>query len=507
MNTLLLALLCPLAQEAAPGVPWNARTVEHLYNRAGFGASPEEIARALEGTPEALVDALLAGFAEDERTFPYEVIHRPVLEDFPNQHDYFDACAERRRRERLVMADYAAWWVEAMVASHDPLREKMVVFWHNHLVSSAADVKSYVAMIRQNELFRREALGSFRRLLHAIVSDPAMMVYLDNDQNMVGNPNENLAREIMELFALGIGNYTEQDIKEGARALTGWKTDDIATEPHLLPKLHDTGEKTILGRKGNFDAGDLVDILLDQPACPRFIAFKLLRYLEGVEPEAARLAEYADFLKASDFEIAPFLRKLFLDPRFYREEIVGHRIAGPVEFVVGSARRLGASFPPKLLWLAAAHTGQRLFEPPNVKGWEEGEAWIRTSSLLGRGNVAGILLGITPPSEVIEEVRSDGLSLMDDSKVSGYVPEISMTALAQRLGARGEGELVDGLAEQLLAVPLSAASRTVLVEFLAGERGRLGLEEAKLLGAGEKTEDLLRRLAHLILSLPEAQLN
>jgi uncharacterized protein (DUF1800 family) len=507
MSTLLLALLAPLAQEAAPGIAWTARTVEHLYNRAAFGARPDEITSALAGTPEALVDALIEGFAEDERIFPYEVIHRPDPEDFADQHEYFAACADRRRRERTVISDYAAWWVEAMVAGKDPLREKMVLFWHNHLVSSAADVKSYVAMIRQNELFRREALGSFSRLLHAIASDPAMMVYLDNDQNVVGNPNENLAREIMELFALGIGNYTEQDIREGARALTGWKTDDIATQPRFLPKLHDKGEKTILGRKGNFGADDFVDILLEQPACPRFIAFKLLRYFEGVEPEAARLAEYADYLKSEDYELAPFLRKLFLDPRFYRDEIVGQRIAGPVEFVIGSARRLGASFPPKLLWLAASHTGQRLFEPPNVKGWEEGEAWIRTSTLLGRGNVAGLLLGIAKPTDVLQEERHDGQSLMDDSRITGYVPELSVTALASRFAAGGDAQLVARLCDELLPVPLTEASRAVLVEFLAGERKALGLAEDRLLGGGEKTEEVLRRLAHLILSLPEAQLS
>jgi hypothetical protein len=507
MNTLLFALVVPIAQEPSAGFEWNARNAEHLYNRAAFGARPEEIAQALERPPQALVDALLEGFTEEERLFPYEVIHRPDPKAFPDQKDYFEACAERRRRERKVIADYASWWVEGMVTSRDPLREKMVLFWHNHLVSSVADVKSYVAMIRQNELFRREALGNFSRLLHAIASDPAMMIYLDNDQNVVGNPNENLAREIMELFALGIGNYTEQDIKEGARALTGWKTDDIATQARFLPKLYDKGEKTILGKTGAFGADDFVDILLDQPACPRFIAFKLLRYFEGVEPEAARLSEYTSYLREQDYELAPFLRKLFLDPRFYRDEIVCQRIAGPVEFVVGCARRLGGEFPPKLLMLGAAHLGQRLFEPPNVKGWEEGEAWIRTSTFLGRGNVAGVLMGVAKPTAVIVEERFDGQALTDDEIVSGYAPRLDLTGTVRRLGAKADAEIVSRFADRLLPVPLTAPSQAVLVEFLAAERAQLGLADGQLLGAGAKTEDVLRRLAHLILSLPEAQLS
>jgi uncharacterized protein (DUF1800 family) len=502
MIALSLALL--LAQKPAQGLDWNAANVEHLLNRAAFGARPQEIARALEGTPEAFVDQLLKGGDEPEKGFAYEVVHRPVEKDFPDQKAYFDACAERRCRERTVSADFAAWWMDQMVRGPHPLREKMVLFWHNHFVSSETTVLSYVAMIRQNELFRRESLTSFRTLLHAIVRDPAMIVYLDNDQNVVGNPNENLAREIMELFALGIGNYTEQDIKEGARALTGWKTDDIASEARFVPRLHDKESKTILGKTGDFDADGFVDILLEQPACPRFIAGKLLAYYEGVKPDEARLAEYADTLKAKDYELTPFLRKLFLDPRFYRDEIRGQRIAGPVEFVVGSARRLGIEVPPKLLWLAAAQLGQRLLEPPNVKGWEEGAAWIRTATMLGRGNMAGVLTGLVRPDAVIQEARMDGLSLMDDERVTGFVPELDLGARLQALGAKSDAELVDALTSQLLAVPLTDESRAGLLDFLAAERSKLGGDDAM---GDSDGEEILRRLLHVILSLPEAQLS
>jgi uncharacterized protein (DUF1800 family) len=507
MNALSFVLLAPFAQErSAPGLEWNARNAEHLLNRAAFGAAPGEVERALAKTPAQVLDELLTKTPVAVEPFAYEVVHRPDPNAFKDPHAYFEACAERRRRERKVIAEYADWWVAKMVAGQDPLREKMVLFWHNHLVSSAVDVKSYVAMIRQNELFRREGLGSFRTLMHAIVRDPAMIVYLDNDQNVVGNPNENLAREIMELFALGIGNYTEQDIKEGARALTGWKTDDIATEAKFLPKLHDTEKKSILGRSGDFGADEFVDVLLDQPACPRFIAGKLLAYFEGTWPDEARHAEYAAYLKAQNYELAPFLRKLFLDPRFYRDEIRGQRIAGPVEYMVGCARRLAAPFPPQLLMLGAAQLGQRLFEPPNVKGWEGGEAWIRTSTLIGRGNMAGVLMGVVSPTEVIQEERFDGQSLMDDERVTAYRPKIDMRARVGSMAVGTDAALVDALADQLLPVPLTAESRAGLVAFLVAERQRLGVAEGKLLDAGEKTEDLLRRLAHLILSLPEAQL-
>jgi uncharacterized protein (DUF1800 family) len=530
-------------EPAAPAVEWNSRNVEHLYNRAGFGARPNEVDYALRTGHAAIVEQFLAGFAQPGDPFFVDPPSRPERRDY-DEEGFRKAIDAFRRDERALLVGYAGWWIDQMVEARDPLREKMVLFWHGYFTSSARDVKSASAMVQQNELFHRLALGSFRELLRAIVRDPAMLEYLDNNQNRKESPNENFAREIMELFTLGEGNYTEEDIKEAARALTGWKTTDDKLDAYFVPRQHDAGKKTILGRTGKFDADDFVDILLDQPACPRWVAKKLLMHFEGAEPSETRLAEYAAFLKSSKFEVAPFLRKLFADPQFYRDEILGERISSPVEYLVGTTRRLGIEVPSQLLWLGAGQLGQRLFDPPNVKGWEGGEAWITTSTLLARGNLAGMLIGVVKFEDVLKD---DSMEMTDepDSMTGGemdgadakpkkpekkaekkgakvdlgpemgamkrltgefYYPRINLSARMTRIGAQRDGTIVDMLCDELLPVPLSETSRIALLEFLRAERGGLHVEDGKLLATGTKAENVLRRLAHLILSLPEAQL-
>jgi hypothetical protein len=550
MRTFQLPLLAALAlspaapaSQAAGDAPWTAREAEHLLNRAGFGGRPNEIDHAVRAGREAFVDQLLRGFAEPDEPFYVEALHRPTKREHDGDEDAYRRALELfRRSERSLLTGYAAWWVEQMLEAKDPLREKMVLFWHGHFTSSVREVKSVEAMVRQNQMFRGQALGGFRGLLRAVVRDPAMLAYLDNDQNRRDNPNENLARELMELFTLGAGHYTEEDIKEGARALTGWRTDGEKTASTFVARQHDGGRKTILGRTGRFDADDFLDLLLDHPACPRWIARKLLVYFEGAEPDEERLAEYAAYLRAERFQVAPFLRKLFLDPRFYRKEIVGERISAPIEFLVGSTRRLGLDVPPALLWLGAGQLGQRLFDPPNVKGWEGGEAWITTSSLLARGNLAGMLIGVVDLEDVLkpDDLALDGEPAMEGGEMGGgemdgsrpakdqrkaakpdlgpemgaikrlvgefYYPRINLSARVTRLGAFSDEQIVDALAGELLPVPLSLESRAALLGFLAGERRELDLADGKLLSASTKAENVLRRLAHLILSLPEAQL-
>jgi uncharacterized protein (DUF1800 family) len=545
----------PAATTAAAS-DWNARNVEHLFNRAGFGARPNEIGYALRIGRDEFVEQLFTGFTPegpDDEPFYIEHLDRPARRAYADEDSYRKALDEFRRSERSLLFGYAGWWVEQMLDARDPLRERMVLFWHGYFTSSVRDVRSVEAMARQNALFRRLALGNFRDLLRAAVRDPALIEYLDNNQNRRGNPNENLARELMELFTLGAGHYTEEDIKEGARALTGWRTNDERTESYFVPRLHDGGKKTILGRTGRFDADDFLDILLEQPACSRWLARKLLAHFEGVEPDEARLAEYAAVLREGKFEVAPFLRKLFEDPRFYRDDVVGERISSPIEYLVGTTRRLGIDVPPAMLWLGAGQLGQRLFDPPNVKGWEGGESWITTSSLLARGNMAGMLLGVVQLEDVLadepleldepemepmsgEMSGSSGASSRPARKADAprkadgkandkrakpdlgpemsamrrlvgefYYPRIHLSARVARLGASTDAAIVDALADELLPSSLSAESRGALLDFLVLERAALKVPDGKLLDAGGQAEQVLRRLAHLILSLPEAQ--
>ncbi|MCC6407441.1 MAG: DUF1800 domain-containing protein [Planctomycetes bacterium] len=545
---------------AAARVEWNARNAEHLLNRAGFGARPAEIEAAVAAGQQAFVDQLLAGFVAEYEPFSVERFERPDREELASMDE-----AERRERinevqrhNRRQLAQFAGWWVDRMLEGRHPLRERMTLFWHGYFTSSARDVRSSAAMIEQNELFRTKGLGRFGELLAAIVRDPAMLEYLDNNQNRKGNPNENFAREVMELFTLGEGNYTEQDIKEAARALTGWVT--RRGEAAYVKGRHDSGKKTILGVTKNFDPDSFLALLLEQPACPKRVAKKLLVHFEGREPSTARVEDYARFLKSKDYDVSAFLRRLFLDPEFYSADVVGARIAGPIDYLVGSARRLSVEPPPTLLWLAAGQLGQRLLEPPSVKGWDGGQAWITTSTLMQRGNMAGMLLGVVKLEdvlrpEVLDEEPEPGDSMgpemggagddgdgddamrpepkpnakgdkptkkknapgkaglngelgqMSRMLSDGYVPAINLCVRMQRAGAQSDAAIVERLADELLAVALTPESRAGLVEFLAAERETLGVADGGLLAAGRGAESLLRRLAHLILSLPEAQLS
>jgi hypothetical protein len=392
--------------------------------------------------------------------------------------------------------------------------------------------------------------------LGEILRDPAMLIYLDNVSNRKDHPNENLARELMELFSLGEGNYSETDVLEVARSLTGYSI-RRGEGFRFEPRQHDFGQKTVLGVEGRHNADDIVRILLDQPACARWVAGRILEYLEGVRPDAERLERYGDLLREQDYEITPFLRHLFQDPGFYRDEIVGARVLSPIDYLVGTCRRLGIEPHPGFVLTGSGLLGQQLFEPPNVKGWEEGEAWITTANFMGRGNLAGMLLGVVgqedlsqdpvitmgdPDSpnvaQAVEEAlgeasdesemapnmemsmeaaaedsprdnrgRNDVLTkllrLMDNA---GYQPRIHLTSRMQRRGTRTDGQIVDALLDDLLGIEAPFETRQLLTEHLRAERKRLGIDDGELLAHLHASERLLRRLAHLILSLPEAQL-
>lgn len=550
--TTIALLLCPVAlASTGDDSEWDADRARHLWNRAGFGARAGQVERALELGREAQVAELVAGAFSDP--FFYEPIERID----PAEYAALGEEEQRKERNRVqaenrkLLAQFAGWWVEELLDGRDPLRERMTLFWHGYFTSSARDVRDSAAMIAQIEMLRQHALGRFDELLKAVVRDPAMLEYLDNNQNRRLNPNENFARELMELFTLGEGHYTEEDVKEAARALTGWTTRRGDPDPRFQARRHDRGPKTILGVSGDFDADGLVDLLLAQPACARHLAGRLIEEFEGRAPDARRLADYADFLSKNEYRIDLFLTRLFNDEAFYRPEIVGDKIAGPIEYLVGTARRLGSEPPGELLWLAAGQLGQRLLDPPNVKGWEGGRAWITTSTYLQRGNFAGMMLGVVALEDVLaaepEPEADDAMMEADDAEPapasevdasdnragpaaarrakrarepqefgqvrrilagSGYRPGVHLSARARRAGAQSDAQIVEQLAGELLAVPLSDEGRATLLEFLARERAALGVDEGRLFERDHavEAEKLLRRLAHLLLSLPEAQL-
>jgi uncharacterized protein (DUF1800 family) len=291
------------------------------------------------------------------------------------------------------------WWLEEMLTTDSPLTERMTLFWHNHFTSSLQKVRSPVLMYRQNLLLRRYAGGSFAELLHAVSKNAAMLVYLDTAANRRGQPNENFAREVMELFTLGEGHYSEQDIKEAARAFTGWSIEPDTGEFRYRPFLHDADAKTVFGRGGDLNGDDVLDLLLARPETSRFIAAKLWREFVSPAPaderERAELERVARTFRETGYSIRAALRELFLSEAFWAQSNRGALVKSPADLVVGTLRqfRIGYSDPLPFV-LVMRQLGQDLLAPPNVKGWPGGEAWISSKTLLARRQFVERLLRV-----------------------------------------------------------------------------------------------------------------
>ena len=381
----LIILLAALLSFGVMAEPIGVLGARHLLERSGFGAPPDlvdqyaklERAQAIE----RLLDGHSSGLQRSPPNIPYE---RPgQLKSLPDE----ERKAAQREHFRQG-AEMRAWWTGEMLrapTAQDALRERMTLFWHNHFVSSQQKVKSGNLMLRQNEILRRNALGSFAQMLHAVAKDPAMLIYLDGANSRKASPNENFAREVMELFTLGEGSYREQDIKEAARAFTGWSFAPLTGDFIWRPALHDSGEKTILGRRGDFDGDAVLDILLAQPATAQFIASKLWREFISPTPDPVEIRKIAAALRGAGYQIRPALKLVFLSEAFWSQQNRASLTKAPVDFVIGTLRTLMVDVPDALpLALSLRHLGQDLFAPPNVRGWPGGEAWINSSSLLAR---------------------------------------------------------------------------------------------------------------------------
>jgi uncharacterized protein (DUF1800 family) len=365
-----LNLLAPF--EPSRENPWDEGKAAHLCRRAGFGAPRRELDEVRRLGPVDAVDRFL-------RTDP--------ARDAEYRH-LFDTI-----RQGFVAFQFPpnlqGWWLFRMQREPFPLREKMTLFWHGHFATSFRKVEDMRLMYRQNETLREGALGDFRDLVLAVSRDPAMIVWLDNQENHKGRPNENYARELMELFTLGEGHYTERDVKEAARAFTGWHRNEEGF--FFNREAHDFGPKSILGKRGNFDGADVVDILLQQAQAKRFLATKLLRFFVSPEPSEELIGEAAQVLGDCNLEMKWFLRALFLSRAFYAPEAICSKIKSPVEYTIGALRDLDATFPGQELAERMTPMGQELFAPPSVKGWDGGRDWISSNAWLARGRFAEAL--------------------------------------------------------------------------------------------------------------------
>ena len=381
----LVALLLAVAASSGQAAAIGYDAARHLLNRTGFAASETEVESFAGLSREEAARRLLNGTLTRAVTQPPDLVDEPIIPP-PTIKAMSDEDRKAVRRDTIAKGlELRAWWLSEMLATPSPLTEKMTLFWHNHFVSSQQKVKYNQIMYRQNVLLRRHALGNFAGLLHDIARDPAMVIYLDNASNRKGQPNENFAREVMELFTLGEGHYAEQDIKEAARAFTGWSVDRATGQFVFRRGLHDDGLKTVLGRTGRLDGDDVLDALLQQPATAEFITVKLWWEFISPAPNEADVKRFARIFRDSGYQIKPLLFSMLTSDAFYAPENRGTLIKSPVELLVGTLKQFAVHADDlRPVAVASAALGQNLFSPPNVKGWPGGEAWINSTTLLGR---------------------------------------------------------------------------------------------------------------------------
>ncbi|HLF83422.1 MAG TPA: DUF1800 domain-containing protein [Blastocatellia bacterium] len=571
---------------------WNYDRAAHLLERAGFGGTPEEIQK-LAGMGPAQAVRHLVSYQEVKNAelppfrasgiFPGEDFVPPLgggepIRDAMTRGEALGIKVERKPGtmwlQPIVDASYyyrfsnngeitrvAVWEAQRMLVTERPLEEKLALFWHGHFATENDKVRDYRKMMAQLDLYRAHGNGNFRDLLLGICRNPAMLIYLDGMSNVKGHPNENFAREILELFSLGVGNYTEKDIQETARAFTGWSLDGNQFTKRVA--LHDDGQKTIFGKTGNFDGEQVVDLILQQEAAARFISRKLYRYFVRDELSPALENKLAAALRDNKYAIAPLLETIFLSRDFYSPVSVATQIKNPVHLIVSTYRKLGLKELPGAPNFSAttAALGQQIFSPPNVAGWKGGRTWINPSTMLQRQNFARYVLfprEIPPPArkpmdfvgdiigqqayrQLAEMARrgdftsSPSMPAEAAMQESGfnrragtntetynvfrgvyngavktfkvYKPDpplparVDLAGMLRKAGVKGVNGAVAYFARRFLRVAPREGDRQELIAYLKQRVGANGIDFDR-----QSLESDLREVLHLIMSLPEYQL-
>ena len=357
----------------------------HLLARTGFGGTPDEIRNFNKLDRHSAVQKLLS--ETNRQAITPSPLWANSLPPPPRERKGMrpeEKRAFKQQRQERGM-ELKSWWFQEMVITPSPLTEHMTLFWHNHFTSSLQKVKWPPLMYHQNVLIRLHALGSFRDLLYAVSKDPAMILYLDTQTNSKNHPNENFARELFELFTLGEGHYTEQDIKEAARAFTGWKLNRRDGSFRFASRKHDSEVKTVLGKTGRLTGDDILTITLEQPWTAAHIVTKLWREFISDRPDPNEVDRLAEIFRQNEYQMKPLLAALFTSPIFWAPENRGVLIKSPVDLVVGTIRLFDIPIQePMIFPRYSRRLGQDLFDPPNVKGWPGGTQWINTKTLLDR---------------------------------------------------------------------------------------------------------------------------
>ena len=559
---------------------WNAAHAAHLIERAGFGAAPDEIARLAAMTPAQAVSSLVDyGAIDNSALKPFEPsgMWDPGMDPFPPSRAEAVRIARERgealgvkvlppgsdRRLQPVVDKFfyglransietqrlGVWWANRMLTTRRPLEEKLTLFWHGHFATGDVKVRDCRMMRQQNDMLRAHAAGRFRDLLVGILKDPAMLVYLDNGENVKKHPNENFGRELLELFTMGVGNYSERDVREAARAFTGWTNDVLAFK--FDADQHDFGDKTFLGVARPFNGEEIIDAILRQPVTAEFVAAKLYRYFVREDISAPVKTALGKTFRDSGYQMKPLLTQIFLSKDFYSAKSEATQIKSPVALVISTYKKLGLRELPTIpdFGRMSGGLGQTLFDPPNVAGWAGGRTWITPATLFQRGNVFREVLfpdaaGFRPPDRTmpplyarvgeqiargknITEATKDGTgdaeaNMMADrdedfntryASYRGYVmayertkpiprrvAEVNLTSMIAAAHADTVEAVVDHVVRRFLRVAIAEHDRKVLVDFL-----REKLRGSDVRPSGE-LEPALRELLYLVLCMPEYQL-
>jgi uncharacterized protein (DUF1800 family) len=484
---------------------WDEERAAHLLRRAGFGGTPAEVKELADLGLEAAV-ARLVDFEAIRQTDPaFQPIEgldraalRPRLREMTDE-ERREVVERLQRLDRAQVEELRAWWMRRMVKTPRPFEEKMTLFWHGYLTSGHREVKDSTMLAHQNELLRTKGLGHFRDLLVAISKDPAMLRYLDNASNRKGAPNENYARELLELFTLGVGHYTEKDVQEAARALTGWGLRE--SEFFFARNRHDYGEKHFLGQTGDFDGADIIDIIVAQPACAEHLARKLLVFFVREDPPDELVQAFAGVIRDRGYDLRASMRELFSSEAFYASEARHVLIKSPVELVVGTFRLLEIEpSDPFAMASAARGMGQELFQPPNVKGWDGGVKWVNSATLFARYNFASaVLAGTTSPDAVrlmndemsafrerrfgrfrrdIAQHRADypGLEVPPPQVESVPLPPFDPSPMIRAAGPHSADSVLNHAIERVLQMRLDPAQRDALRRLLVDGSERFDAE-------------------------------
>jgi hypothetical protein len=561
---------------------WNGDRAAHLLAHAGFGGTPAEIEKLANAGLERAVRSLV--YYENipnpkMQPFVESGLWDPTLNGFPESRP---AATERAAKDGVSMGievkpagnrpvqpvsdrffywlrgtlletrRVGYWWANRMLQTTHPVEQKMALMWHGHFATHENKVRDYRKMVQQIDLFERGATGNIRDLAIQIAQNPAMLYFLDAQYNVKGAPNENFAREVMELFTMGVGNYSEMDVRECARAFTGWYFDNLAFKED--PDKHDGGVKTFLGRTGNFDGVDVLKIIFEQPVTAEYLAGKIYRFLVRDELSPDLRKKLGAVLRDHRYEVKPLLTVIFSSKDFYSLASYGGHIKGPVEHLVAMMKHLGAEVLPGVpdFNQSTISMGQHLLNPPSVAGWAGGKAWITPGLLIARGNVArdvlipdmtgfrdwnfasggnaelgrrlrdgydiGAATALNDPSKM---TMFDRVALERDerfnTRVSSYLgweraarkltptprhaAQFDLTQTVLESGAKTTAEAVDYLLWRMLRVPTVKATRDAFVTFLTKELGTDNIDRAKTY-----MEDALRMTVHLVMSTPEYQI-